>query len=58
MRHEKNFGYKIVHLKKICKFTSEHFLIGHVVLVLIVKKVIKNEKLYFALNQCKIRLKI
>ena len=35
-RYEKNVEDKIVHLKKIYKFTSEHFLIGLVVFVLIV----------------------
>ena len=35
---KKKIPNKIVHIKKIYKFTSEHFLIGHVVFVLIVKK--------------------
>ena len=43
-RYEK----KIVHVKKIYKFTSEHFFIGHVVFVLILKNIIKNEKFDFA----------
>ena len=30
---QKNFGDKIVHLKKMYKFSSDHFLIGHVVSV-------------------------
>ena len=38
----KNFRDKIVHLEKIYIFTSEHFLVGHVIFVLIVKNVIKN----------------
>ena len=46
-RNEKKFPDKIDYLKKISKFTSEHVLIRPVVLVLIVKIVIKNEKLYF-----------
>ena len=51
--YENNFPYKIVHLKKIFKFTSEHFLIGYAVFVWIVKNVIKNEKP----NLCEIRKK-
>ena len=54
-RCEKKFPDKIVYLKKIYKFTSEHFLIGTVVFVLIVKNFIKNEKFYFASNLCEIR---
>ena len=49
-RYEKNIPDKIVHLKKLYKFTSEHFLFGHVVFVLYVKNIIKNEKLYMAPN--------
>ena len=42
----------------IYKFTSsDYFLIGHVVYVLIVNNVIKNEKFYFASNLCEIRKK-
>ena len=37
-KYEKNLSYKIVHLLKIYKFTSDCFLIGHVVFDLIVKK--------------------
>ena len=33
-RYEINFGDKIVHLKKIYKFRSDYFLIGHVVFTL------------------------
>ena len=55
--YQENVAGKIVHLKKIHKFTLEHFLIGHVVFVLIVKNVIKNEKFYFASNPCEIRTK-
>ena len=55
--YEKKCPDKRVHLKKIYKFTSEHFLIGHVVFVLIVKNVIKNEKFHFAPNLCEKRKK-
>ena len=41
-RYVKNIGDKIVHLKKIYKLASDHFLIEHVVLFLIIKNVIKN----------------
>ena len=50
---EKKIDHKIVHLKKICKFTLEHLLTSHVVLVLIVKNVIKNGKFYLAPNPSK-----
>ena len=43
----KDFGDKIVHLKNIYKFTPDYFLIGHVIFVLFVKNVIKNEKFDF-----------
>ena len=36
-RYEKSVGNKIVHLKKIHKFTSDHFLVGGVVFALIEK---------------------
>ena len=39
---------KIVHLKKIYNFDFDHFLIKHTVFVLIVKNVIKNQKLNFS----------
>ena len=45
-RYEKNVQDIIVHLKKINKFTSDYFLIEHVVFVLIVKNVIKNENFF------------
>ena len=40
---QKNILNKFVHLKKIYKLTSENFLIGHIVFVLIVKKLTKME---------------
>ena len=55
--YEKNVSEKIVYLKKIYKFTSEHFLIRHVVFILIVKNVIKNENFHFAPNLYRIRKK-
>ena len=39
---------KIVHLKKIYNFYFDHFLIKRTVFVLIVKNVIKNQKLNFS----------
>ena len=51
-RYEKNFGDKIVYLKKIYKFTADHFLIRHVIFVSIVKSVIKNKKFHFVPNLC------
>ena len=57
MRYEKHIRDKIVHLKKIHKFISEHFFIGHIVFVLIVKNVIKNKKFHFSPNLCEIRKK-
>ena len=53
-RCEKNIENKIVHLKKTHKFTSNYFFIGHIVFVLIVKNIIKNEKLHFTPNLCRI----
>ena len=32
-RNEKNVGHKIIYLKKIYKFTLDHFRIGYVVFV-------------------------
>ena len=55
-RRERKFLDEIIHLKKIYKFTSEHFLFGHVLFVLIIKNFIKNEKFYFAPNLYLIRL--
>ena len=52
---KKNVQDKIVHLKNIYKYSSGHFLIGHVLFVLIVKNVIKNEIFHFAPNLCEIR---
>ena len=56
-RYEKNYADKIVYLKKIYKFTSEHFLIGHELSDLIVKNVIMNERFYFTLNLSETRTK-
>ena len=53
-RYDRNIITKIVHLKKIYKFTSEKVFIRHAVFVLIVEYVIKNGKFYFAPNLCKI----
>ena len=53
-RYEKKFPDKILHLNKIYKFTSEHFLIEHVNFVSSVKNVIKNDKFFFAPNIRKI----
>ena len=47
-----------VHLKKIYKFTSDHFLIGDVVFVLIVKNALNNEEFHFVPNLSGIRNKI
>ena len=41
----KKYWGKIVHLKKIYKFTSDHFLIGQVVFILIVKNLMKKKKI-------------
>ena len=46
VRYEKNVREKFVHLKKIYKFTLDHFLFGHVIFVLTVKNVMKNSNLY------------
>ena len=54
---EKKFQNKVVYLKNIYKFTLEHFLIGHVVFVLIEKNVFKNEKFHFVPNPCGMRKK-
>ena len=56
-RYEKNVVDNIVHPKKIYRFTSDHFSIGRVVFVLIVKNIIKDEKFHFAPNLCGIRKK-
>ena len=53
-RYEKNFIENIILVKMIYKFTSEHFLIRHVVFVLIVKNAIDNERFYFVSNPRKI----
>ena len=46
-RYEKNFQVKIVYLKKVHKFSSEHYLNSHIVFFLIVKSVIKKWKILF-----------
>ena len=59
-RWEKNLPLlicKIVNLKKIYTFTLKYFLIGHIVYILIVKNVIKNEKFFFTPNLCEIQKK-
>ena len=50
----KNVGDKIVYLKKIYKFTANYFLMRHVVFILIMKNVIKNEKIRYTPNLCAI----
>ena len=45
-RYEKDFGDKIVHLKKIYNFTQDNFLIRHLVFILIVKNLVKDEKFH------------
>ena len=57
IRYKKNLADKIVHLKKIYKFTPDFFLIEQIVVVSIVKNVNKNEKFHFASNLCWIRKK-
>ena len=48
-RHEKNIGDRIFHIKKIYKFTADHFFHHHVVFDSIIKNVIKNyyQKMFF-----------
>ena len=46
-RYEKMLKSKIVHLRKIYNFDFDHFLIKCTVSVLIVKNVIKNQKINF-----------
>ena len=53
-KYEKSFPDKIVHLKKIYKLTLKNFLTGHVVIVLIVRIDIENEKFYFEPNLCEV----
>ena len=45
-RYGKNFGDRTVHLKKMYKFTTEHFLIGYAIFVFILKNVFKNKKVF------------
>ena len=54
-RYEKMLRSKIVHLKKIYNFDFDHFLIKRTVFVLIVKNVIKNQKLIFSDKLCYIQ---
>ena len=56
-RYEKMLKSKIVHFKKIYNFDFYHFLIKRTVFVLIVKNVIKNQKLNFSDKLCDIRKK-
>ena len=49
------FRSKIVHLKKIYNFYFDNFLIKRRVFVLIVKNVIKNQKLNFSDKLCDIK---
>ena len=46
---------KIVHLKEIYNFDFDHFLVKCTVFVLIVKNVIKNQKLNFSDKLCDIK---
>ena len=54
-RYEKNVGEEIVHLNKIYNYNFDYVLIGQAVFVLILKNLIKNEKLHFVPNLCEIR---
>ena len=56
-RYEKMLSSKIVHVKEIYNFGFDHFLIKRTVLVLIVKNVIKNQKLNFSDKLCDIQKK-
>ena len=56
-RYEKMLNSKIVHLKKIYNFDSDHFLIKRTDFVLIVKTVIKNQKFNFPDKLCDIQNK-
>ena len=56
-RYEKTFWNKIVHLKKIYKFTQKNSLISHVVFIQNVKNDIKNVKFHFTPNLFGIRRK-
>ena len=47
-RYEKMLQSKIFHLKEIYNFDFDHFLIKRTVFILIVKKVIKNQKINFS----------
>ena len=48
---------KIVHLKEIYNFDSDHFLVKCTVFVLIVKNIIKTQKFNFTDKLCDIRRK-
>ena len=56
-RYEKKLRSKIVHLKEIYNFDFDYFLIKCTVFVLIVKNVIKNQKLNFLDKLCDIQKK-
>ena len=49
---------RIVYLKEIYNFDSDHFLINNTVFVLISKNVIKNQKLNFPDKLCEIQKKM
>ena len=46
VRYEKMLRSKMIHLKETYKFCFDHFLEKRTVFVLIVKNVIKNQKLF------------
>ena len=48
VRYEKMLQSKMVRLKEIYNFDFDHFLIKRTVFVLIVKNVIKNQKIQFS----------
>ena len=56
-RYKKMISSKIVHIKEIYNFDFDHFLIKRTVFVLIVKNVIKNQKLNFSDKLCDIQKK-
>ena len=56
-RYEKMLRSKIFHLKKIYNFDFDDFLIKRTDFVLIVKNVIKNQKLNFPAKLCDMRNK-
>ena len=58
MRYEKMSEKKLFIIRRYAKFSQEHFLIGHIVFVLIVRNFIQNEEFYFAPNLCEIQKKL